>query len=354
MSARSQRGGVVHAVAGHGHDVAVGLQRLDDPDLVLGRHPGAHADVVDLRGQLLVGHALELVTGDDPAVDAELGGDGAGGGGVVAGDHLHRDAGRAAQPDRVAGLGAGRVDDADEGVEGEVVDPAVGIDDGAAGVEHLGSAGRRREATASTRRPSDASDRCRHGAAASAWRRAAARRPRRRRWRSTGASSTSGAPLTQTSTSLAGVAGIARWNVAMNLWAESNGHLTEAGMLAAGRRRRCRPWPRRRRARPRSGRRRCRGRRRSSLDGVGAEGRGEQRPSGQRVRSPPPVDVDDLAVGGVALARQVQTAPPSTTSRTVIWLRVRVPVLSEQITMVEPSVSTEWRRFTMACAWPCG
>ena len=52
----AQRRGVVHAVAGHGHDVAAALERLDDPHLVLGRHPGAHADVVDLVGELLVGH----------------------------------------------------------------------------------------------------------------------------------------------------------------------------------------------------------------------------------------------------------------------------------------------------------
>ena len=52
----AQRRGVVHAVAGHGHDVAPALERLDDPHLVLGRHPGAHADAVDLLGELLVGH----------------------------------------------------------------------------------------------------------------------------------------------------------------------------------------------------------------------------------------------------------------------------------------------------------
>ena len=117
--------------------MAVGLQRLDDAHLVLRRHAGAHADVVDHRRQLVVAHALDLVTGDDPAPDAELGGDGAGCGGVVARDHRHRDAGLAAQLDRIASLGPGRVDDADQGVEGEVLDPAVGIVDGPTGTEHL-------------------------------------------------------------------------------------------------------------------------------------------------------------------------------------------------------------------------
>ena len=47
-------------------------------------------------------------------------------------------------------------------------------------------------------------------------------------------------------------------------------------------------------------------------------------------------------------------------SSTVIWLSVSVPVLSEQMAEVEPSVSTEVRRLTMAlafgelalCPWP--
>ncbi len=42
--------------------------------------------------------------------------------------------------------------------------------------------------------------------------------------------------------------------------------------------------------------------------------------------------------------------PTTTNSRAVIWFRVRVPVLSEQIADVEPSVSTDRRRLTIA---PC-
>jgi hypothetical protein len=38
---RLERGGVVHAVAGHGHDVAVGLEGVDDAELVLGRDRGS-------------------------------------------------------------------------------------------------------------------------------------------------------------------------------------------------------------------------------------------------------------------------------------------------------------------------
>ncbi len=50
-----QRGGVVHAVADHGHDAALGLEAPDHPGLVRGQHLGDHL------------------------VDADLGRDGAGG-----------------------------------------------------------------------------------------------------------------------------------------------------------------------------------------------------------------------------------------------------------------------------------
>ena len=43
-----------------------------------------------------------------------------------------------------------------------------------------------------------------------------------------------------------------------------------------------------------------------------------------------------------------QISPPRNASRAVIWFSVSVPVLSEQITDVDPSVSTECKRFTMA------
>ena len=40
--------------------------------------------------------------------------------------------------------------------------------------------------------------------------------------------------------------------------------------------------------------------------------------------------------------------PTTTSSRAVIWLSVSVPVLSEQIADVEPSVSTDLRRLMIA------
>ena len=60
-----ERRRVVDAVAGHGDDVAAALERLDDPQLVLRVHARVDPDVLDLRGQLLVGHRRELGAGDD-------------------------------------------------------------------------------------------------------------------------------------------------------------------------------------------------------------------------------------------------------------------------------------------------
>src|SRR5699024_9832868 len=74
-------GGVVDAVAGHGHDLAAGLQCRDQAELVLGG--GAGEDVVALRrvGELPVVHQLQFGAGDggDRAVgpdvaDAHFGG----------------------------------------------------------------------------------------------------------------------------------------------------------------------------------------------------------------------------------------------------------------------------------------
>ena len=83
--------------------------------LCSGDDAGAHADVVDARGQLRVVQPVELVAGRRPAPAMPSSrGDGAGGGGVVAGDHLHLDAGLVARGDGVRASAPGRVDDADQ------------------------------------------------------------------------------------------------------------------------------------------------------------------------------------------------------------------------------------------------
>src|SRR5215212_6617683 len=51
MSAR-RRGGVIDAVAGHGHHLPAGLPGLDDVELLFGGGAGVHGDVGDVLGQI--------------------------------------------------------------------------------------------------------------------------------------------------------------------------------------------------------------------------------------------------------------------------------------------------------------
>ena len=112
---------------------------------------------------------------------------------------------------------------------------------------------------------------------------------------------------------------------------------------APGRRR---PWRQGRRARPRSdrrpGRRPWRRRRRTAPSAAG---------SARAAPRPMPASPAMWPVRRVALAADreaVARRSPSATA--VIWFSVSVPVLSELIAEVEPSVSTERSRFTMAPA----
>ena len=147
---RLERGAVVHAVAGHGDDVAPGLQGAGDAQLVLGRDAGHdHAVVVEQRAEhLLVGG--QIVTSSTTTIGAEetdLGGDGARRRRVVAGDHGDADAGlrgrRRWPPPRWDGAGPrGR-----PGRAARARSSATSAD----GVDREPAAGR--VATASTRRP---------------------------------------------------------------------------------------------------------------------------------------------------------------------------------------------------------
>ncbi len=217
----AQRGGVVDAVAGHGHDVAVGLAAPRR------RAPCARATPGRTRRSPSIGAAssssvmrVEVGAGDDSPSMPSSRGDGAGGGGVVAGDHLHLDAGLAAEGDGVAGLGAGRVDDADQRVEGEARRPSArGRRRVPSAPSDLGRPGAGARPRASTRRPCDGQAlvlgqpvgerRSSIAAAAPSPSATAVHRPSR----------TSGAPLTQQHAP----SSPSRWNVAMNLVAESNG-----------------------------------------------------------------------------------------------------------------------------------
>ena len=117
--------GVVDAVAGHGGDVALTLQRGHNLELVLRGHTGVDGDLGGGLVELLVGgQRVQLVAGQRLAVlgdNAEVGGDAGGGQRVVAGDHDGADAGAAGLGHGVAHLGARRVDDADHAGPDQVV-----------------------------------------------------------------------------------------------------------------------------------------------------------------------------------------------------------------------------------------
>ncbi len=76
-----------------------GLKGFDQAQLVLGADTGEHVDGVDAVDELLVGDGLEFRAGQHirpirfAVQDSDLGRNGRGGGGVVAGDHLDLDSG---------------------------------------------------------------------------------------------------------------------------------------------------------------------------------------------------------------------------------------------------------------------
>ena len=122
---RLQRRRVVHAVAGHRHDMPHALEGLGDLHLVLGRDP-REEDVLGRKRlfEPLVGHVVEFVAGDDPGLlaldDADAAGDRLGGQTVVAGDHDDLDAGGVALFDRDGDLVSRRVHHRHEPDEHEV------------------------------------------------------------------------------------------------------------------------------------------------------------------------------------------------------------------------------------------
>ena len=91
MSAALIAGRVVDAVAGHGHHIALFLERLGQQYLVLGCDPAHHADVVDPLQAFWFGQGGEISAQDRLARYVELLGDSGSGDDVVAGHHPHPD-----------------------------------------------------------------------------------------------------------------------------------------------------------------------------------------------------------------------------------------------------------------------
>ena len=118
-----QRRAVVDTVAGHRHDVAALPQGRSDAQLVFGRHAGDdHAVAVDERSEhlLVIGELGSHEHGCTFDRQPDLAGDRQRGGGVVAGDHGDADAGAPTGGDRGAGGGSRRVLEGEDGDELEV------------------------------------------------------------------------------------------------------------------------------------------------------------------------------------------------------------------------------------------
>ena len=94
-------GASIDAVTGHRHDLAIGLQRIDDPQFLFGHRAGE-----DCRGshglqKIGLAHGFELGAGEDIAgLEIGLGGNRTRCLRIVTGDHDDADAGGAAFLDR--------------------------------------------------------------------------------------------------------------------------------------------------------------------------------------------------------------------------------------------------------------
>ena len=255
--------------------------------------------------------------------DAQVGGDGPRGGGVVPGDHLHADAGPATEGDGVGRLGPGRVDQADQRRDPQVAHQVEGVGGGV----HLGLGERprgQRDAPASPRRPS-----------------VRPRRPSRRVRRRSATGTVRGGRRARPSPP-----GGARPSDAVDggheLVGRVEGHLGHPVGLG----------PHRGGVQPALGgedqqRRLHRVAHGAPVGRGGCRCSAPGRPARRPARGPPAGRISPSLA--VALAATPSGRPSgSQSSCTVISFRVRVPVLSEQMTEVAPRVSTEARRLTMA------
>ena len=89
----SQGGGVVHAISGHCDNLTVASKCFDDSHLVLWGDAGAYRDCADPSRQFLVRHCVEIVAGNNLALNTQLSSDSTGRHCVIASDHLDVDSG---------------------------------------------------------------------------------------------------------------------------------------------------------------------------------------------------------------------------------------------------------------------
>ena len=121
---RLEGGRVVDAVPRHGHHLSLLLPRLDDAHFVLRGHPGKHRELLHVLLQQLLGHEIQVLTGDGQVAGLEniqLLGNGHGSELVVPGDHHRPDAGGVAAAYRLLYLRPGRVNEAHQPHKGKTL-----------------------------------------------------------------------------------------------------------------------------------------------------------------------------------------------------------------------------------------
>jgi len=109
-----QSGRIIDAVASHGNDVAVALQRFDDAHFLIGRKPSEdYLGIIQRLLELRRRDLAHLLSADDRRVggsdQADFARDRDGGMRVITGHHDHLDAGHAAFPDRFRNLRTRRI-----------------------------------------------------------------------------------------------------------------------------------------------------------------------------------------------------------------------------------------------------
>ena len=119
---RLERRRIVDPIAGHGDDLAVGLQRVDDSQLLLGRDAGKDVGGAQPRGQRRIVEPRQFVAAHGAAgIQSGPRRDRLGGRRIVASDHHDPYAGRPAFAHRSGNVGPQRIGEADqtEKCEGE-------------------------------------------------------------------------------------------------------------------------------------------------------------------------------------------------------------------------------------------
>ncbi|MNS08425.1 hypothetical protein D3C72_398860 [compost metagenome] len=113
---RLERGRVVDSVAGHGHDLPVGLEGVDQGQLLFGTDAREDPDLRQPRAKRLRRQGVDIGPGQNAPrkIDARLAGDRPRRRRIVARDHRHRDARPLRDAQRGGNIGSKRVLEGDQ------------------------------------------------------------------------------------------------------------------------------------------------------------------------------------------------------------------------------------------------